>query len=104
MDVIPVVKLALLVFAAFGFVGAGAALAVARLHDLESGDTDLGLRALAFVLAVFSAICTMSAAGLSGVAAFGGVIVWCSYVLWAQHVGVFRIEYYKPRASEPAGR
>ena len=101
---IPVVKLALLTFGALGFVGAGAALAVARLHDLDSGDTDLGMRALAFVLAVFSAICTVSAAGFSGVAAFGGVIVWCSYVLWAQRVGVFRIEYFKPRASEPAGR
>lgn len=101
---IPVVELALLMFAALGFAGAGAALAVARLHNLDSGETDLGMRALAFVLAVFSAICTVSATGFVGVAAFGGVIVWCSYVLWAQRVGVFRIEYFKPRASEPAGR
>ena len=101
---IPLVKVALLLFAAIGFSGAGAALAVGRLHDLESGDADIGMRALAAVLAVFSAICTVSAAGFIGVAAFGGVIVWCSYVLWAQRVGVFRIEYFKPRASEPAGR
>jgi hypothetical protein len=104
VEVIPVVKIALLLFAAIGFSGAGAALAIGRLHDLDSGDTDIGMRALAFVLAVFSAICTVSAAGFVGVAAFGGVIVWSSYVLWAQRVGVFQIEHFKPRASEPAGR
>jgi hypothetical protein len=104
VEVIPVIKLALLMFAALGFAGAGAALAVGRMHDLESGDHDIGMRALALVLAVFSAICTASAAGVAGVAAFGGVIMWCSYVLWAQRIGVFRIEYFKPRASEPAGR
>jgi hypothetical protein len=102
--VISVVKVALLMFAALGFIGAGAALAIGRLHDLDSGETDLGMRALACVLALFSAICTVSAAGYLGVAAFGGVIAWCSYVLWAQRVGVFRIEYFSPRASEPAGR
>lgn len=101
---IPVIKIALLLFAALGFVGAGAALAVGRLHDLDRGDADLGMRVLAFVLAAFGAMCTASAAGFVGVVAFGGVIVWCSYVLWAQRVGVFRIEYFKPRASEPAGR
>ena len=101
---IPVVKVALLLFAALGFTGAGAALAIGRLHDLDSGELDLGMRALACVLAVFSAICTVSAAGFVGVAAFGGVIVWSSYVVWAQRLGVFRIEYFKPRASEPASR
>jgi hypothetical protein len=102
--VIPAIKIALLVFATLGFTGAGVALAIARLRYLDNGETDIGMRALAFVLCVFSAICTTSAAGFMGVAAFGGVIVWSSYVLWAQHVGVFRIEYFKPRASEHAGR
>jgi hypothetical protein len=100
----PAVKIVLLIFAGLGFAGAGAALAIGRLRELNEGDTDVGMRGLAFVLALFSAACTVSAAGLMGVAAFGGVIVWSSYVLCAQHVGVFRIEYFKPRESEPAGR
>jgi fatty acid desaturase len=102
--VIPAVKVLLLLFAALGFAGAGGALAIGRLRELNEGDADVGMRALAFVLALFSATCTISAAGLLGVIAYGGVIVWCSYVLCAQHVGVFRIELFKPRASEPAGR
>lgn len=100
----PAVKIVLLVFAAMGFAGVGAALAIGRLRELNEGETDVAMRALAFVLAVFSAACTVSAAGLLGVVAFGGVIVWSSYVLCAQHVGVFRVEYVNPRESEPAGR
>jgi hypothetical protein len=98
------VKIVLLLFAALGFAGAGAALAIGRLRELNDGDPDVGMRALAFVLALFSGACTVSAAGLMGVIAYGGVITWCSYILCAQHVGVFRIEFFKPRASEPAGR
>ena len=98
------VKIALLIFAALGFAGAGAALAVGRLRQLTDGEADFGMRSLAFVLAAFSAICTVSAAGYVGVLAFGGVIVWCSYVLSAQHVGVFTIELFKRRESEPASR
>lgn len=98
------VKIALLVFAALGFAGAGAALAVGRLRQLNDGEADIGMRTLALVLALFSAICTVSATGYSGVLAFGGVIAWCSYVLCAQHVGVFTIEFFKPRESEPASR
>ena len=101
---IPVVKIVLLLFAALGFAGAGAALAVGRLRELNDGQTDVGMRALAFVLSLFSAACTISAAGLVGVIAYGGVILWSSYVLCAQHIGVFRIEHFSPRASEPAGR
>jgi hypothetical protein len=100
----PAVKIVLLLFAALGFAGAGAALAIGRLRELGEGDPDVGMRALAFVLCLFSGACTISAAGYAGVAAFGGVIVWASYILCAQHVGVFRIEYFKPRESEPAGR
>ena len=98
------VKIALLIFAALGFAGAGAALAVGRLRQVNDGEPDVGMRALAFVLALFSAICTISAAGYIGVLAFGGVVAWCSYVLCAQHMGVFTIEFFKPRESEPASR
>lgn len=98
------VKIALLIFAALGFGGAGAALAVGRLRQITDGEPDIGMRALAVVLALFSAICTVSATGFAGVLAFGGVVGWCSYVFTAQHVGVFTIEFFKPRASEPAQR
>lgn len=98
------VNIALLVFAALGFGGAGAAFAVARLRELQEGEADFGMRGLAFVLASFSAICTSAAGGLFGVVAFGGVISWASYVFCAQRIGVFRIELYRPRASAPARR
>ena len=101
---IPAVKIVLLLFAALGFAGAGAALAIGRLRELSEGESDVGMRALAFVLCIFSGACTISAAGYLGVAAFGGVVVWTSYVLCAQHVGVFRVEYVNQRESEPAGR
>ena len=101
---ISVVKVALLLFAGLGFVGVGAAWAVGRARELQEGENDLGMRALACALAMFSAACTMTAVGLVGVLAFGGVVVWCSYVICAQHVGVFRIETAEPRESEPASR
>ena len=100
----PAVKIVLLIFAALGFAGAGASLAIGRLRELNDGEADLGMKALAFVLCLFSGACTITAAGFLGVAAFGGVIVWSSYVLSAQHVGVFRIEYANPRETEPARR
>ena len=98
------VKIMLLFFAALGFAGAGAALAVARLRQLREGIGDTGMRGLAFILSLFSAMCTMTVAGAMGIIAFGGVIVWCSYVLCAQRIGVFRIELYRPRAGAPARR
>lgn len=101
---IPAVKIGLLLFAALGFAGAGAALAVGRLREFNEGDADVGMRALAFVLCLFSAACTINAAGYLGVVAYGAVIVWASYVLCAQHIGVFRIEHLNQRESEPAGR
>jgi hypothetical protein len=91
--VIPFVKIALLLFAALGFAGVGAALAVGRLRELQEGNSDLGMRCLASVLAVFAAACTISAAGFIGIIAFGGVIAWCSYVFCAHRMGVFSIEH-----------
>lgn len=100
----PTVRVALLIFAAAGFAGVGRSLAIARLHELRQGDSDLGMRALAFVLMFFSAMCLVPVAGYTGVAAFGGVVSWFSYVWSAQRIGVFSIELYKPRASAHARR
>jgi hypothetical protein len=85
-------RLMLLVFALIGFSAAGAALAVARHHLLSDGERDYGLGAIAVMFALFGALCTTVASGLFGVIAFGGVVVWASYLLMAQHLGLFRIE------------
>ena len=100
----PTVKIALLVFAAAGFAGVGGSLAVARLHELQQGDSDLGMRAVAVVLTFFSGMCLVPVAGYLGVIAVGGVVSWFSYVLCAQRIGMFSIELYKPRAGAHAGR
>jgi hypothetical protein len=104
MFVIPFVKIALLLFAALGFAGAGAALAVGRLRELQEGDSDFGMRALAVVLAVFSAACTISAAGFLGIVAFGAVVGWFSYVICAHRIGVFSIEHLQTPERAPAER
>ena len=98
------VTVVLLLFAALGYAGVGAAWAIGRSRELQTGENDIGMRAMAFALALFSAACTITVVGLSGVLAFGGVIVWCSYVICAQRAGVFRIEHSEPRESEPASR
>jgi hypothetical protein len=102
--VIPFVKVALLLFAALGFAGAGAALAVGRLRELQEGESDFGMRALGMVLAIFSGACTISAAGFLGIIAFGAVISWFSYVLCAHRIGVFSIEHLSAPESTPARR
>ena len=101
---IPFVKIALLSCAALGFVGVGAALAVGRLRELQEGNSDLGMRGLAGVLGIFSAACTISAAGFVGILAFGGVIAWCSYVFCSHRIGVFSIEHLQAPESAPAQR
>lgn len=85
-------EIILLLFAVIGFGGAGASLAVARCRWLEEGDRDVGMWGVAGMLFVFGALCTVVASGLSGVCAFGLVSVWASYVVMAQHLGMFRIE------------
>lgn len=97
---IPFVKIALLLFAALGFAGVGAALAVGRLRELQEGNSDFGMRGLAAVLGIFSAACTISAAGFIGIIAFGGVIGWTSYVFCAHRVGVFSIEHLQPEQQK----
>ncbi len=82
----------LLLFALVGFGGTGASLAVARSRWLDEGDRDLGMWGVAAMLLVFGTLCTLVATGIPGVCAFGSVVIWGSYVLMAQHLGVFRVE------------
>lgn len=82
----------LLAFALVGFGGAGASLAVARARWVEEADRDVGMWGVAAMLGVFGALCTLVATGLAGLGAFGPVAIWASYVLMAQHLGLFRIE------------
>ncbi|NIU74951.1 MAG: hypothetical protein GWN71_15610 [Gammaproteobacteria bacterium] len=91
----------LLVFALVGFAGAGAALAVARYRLVTEGERDLGLGGIAVMFLTFGALCTVAASGLFGVLAFGGVVLWASYVLMARRLGLFRIEV---RPSPPPQR
>lgn len=85
-------QLVLLLFAVVGYGGAGASLAVARQRRLTDGERDLGMLAVAAMLFVFGALCTVVGVGVAGVFAFGGVVTWASYVLTAQHMGIFRID------------
>jgi fatty acid desaturase len=94
-------RLMLLVFAAVGFAGAGAALAVIRSRMLVEGERDLGLTGIAAMFALFGALCTVAASGVFGVIAFGGVVVWASYVIMARHLGLFIIE---ARSAPPPER
>ena len=95
----------LLLFAAMSFAGAGVALAIARSRELEEVGTDLGMRTVATLLAVFGATCSILSAGLSSVLAFGAVIGWAAYVLTAQRIGVFEIIQPNPPFEDTvAGR
>ena len=91
-------SLVLLLFAAVGFAGAGATLAHARSRVAEDPRADAGLVGVAFMLAGFGALCTEAATGWIGVPAFGGAVVWTSYVMTSQQIGRFSIE---TRASAP---
>jgi hypothetical protein len=85
-------RIMLMLFAAIGFGGAGAALAVARQRFAHEGERDVGMVGVAALLIVFAALCAIVGSGMLGVAAFGGVVLWTSYVATAQRVGLFRIE------------
>ena len=101
---ISAINIILLTFAAAGFAGAGAALAVGRARQLMEGEADFGMRVVAIVLMVFAALCTSEAAGLLGVMAFGSVITWSSYVLSAHRIGVFRIAHFESLDPEHVER
>jgi hypothetical protein len=94
-------RIMLLLFALVGFAGAGAALAMARYRLLGEGERDLGLGGIAAMFLAFGTLCTVAASGLFGVLAFGGVVVWASYLFMAQRLGLFRIE---ARPSLPTER
>ena len=84
--------LVLLTFAAVGFTGAGAAIAVARHRWSTDAERDYGMLGVTAMLLVFGGLCTAVSTGLSGLLAFGGVITWASYVGAAQRIGLFRVE------------
>jgi formate hydrogenlyase subunit 3/multisubunit Na+/H+ antiporter MnhD subunit len=85
-------RLILLLFALVGFTGAGASIAVSRHRDLTDGESDMGMLAVAVMLFIFGALCTVVATGLVGVLAFGGISLWVSYVATAQRIGLFTVQ------------
>lgn len=93
-------QLILLVFAFVAFGGAGASFAVARFRRFSEGERDLGMAGVAVMLLLFGALCTIVGVGLSGVLAFGSVVLLTGYVLMAQHIGLFRIESARPPRPE----
>lgn len=96
-------RIVLVCFAVIGFTGAGASLAVARQRYVTDRESDLGMLAVSVMLLVFAALCTAVAAGTSGVLAFGGVVLWASYVVTAQRVGLFRVEVSRHEESAVEG-
>jgi hypothetical protein len=99
----PGLRLVLVFFAVVGFTGAGASLAVARRRYVADHESDIGMLAVSVMLIVFAALCTAVATGASGVLALGGVLVWASYVVTAQRVGLFRVEVSRHEESAVEG-
>ena len=95
------VRFLLLLFALVGFAGAGSALAMARYRGRTEGERDIGLLGIAAMFITFGVLCTLAASGIFGVLAFGGVVLWGSYLLAAQRVGLFRIEARTAVPVEP---
>lgn len=93
-------QLVLMLFAVVGYGGAGVSLAVARCRKVADGARDLGMLGVAAMLFLFAALCTAVAVGFTGILAFGGVVLWASYVFMAQHLGLFRIETNRPPSPE----
>ncbi|MGH7576709.1 MAG: hypothetical protein ACREM1_16495 [Longimicrobiales bacterium] len=96
-------RVVLLLFAIVGFTAAGASLAVARNRFVSERENDFGMMAVSIMLILFAALCTHVAVGFVGVFAFGGVVLWASYVATAQRVGLFRIEVNRPEETPVAG-
>jgi hypothetical protein len=85
-------RIILMLFAVVGFAGAGASLAVARHRFVSDRESDLGMLAVSVMLLVFATLCTAVASGIAGIFAFGGVLLWASYVVTAQRMGLFRVD------------
>ena len=98
------IAITLMLFAAIAFAGAGVAWAVARAREVNEAQSDFGMRTVTTLLLLFGAACTMVAAGLIGVLAYGGVIAWFSYVCAAHRLGVFRIQHVQSQADKPIER
>ena len=94
------IALALMVFAAFGFAGAGIALAIARGREVTEAETDLGMRTVALLLLLFGGACAFVALGFAAILGFGGAVGWFCYMLAGHRIGIFRIEQ-PPQYSEP---
>jgi hypothetical protein len=92
----------LMLFALVGFGGAGAAMAVARQRLAADGERDLGMLGVAGMLVAFATLCASVASGMAGVLAFGGTVLWVSYVGTAQRIGLFTIETGRLEAA-PTG-
>lgn len=93
-------QLVLLIFATLGYAGAGASLAVSRQRRLAEGERDLGMLGVTAMLLLFATLCTVVSVGVAGVLAFGGVVLWVSYIFMAQRIGLFRIEAGGPPSTE----
>lgn len=93
-------RLVLMSFAVVAYAGTGSSLAVIRHRSLMDGEADWGMAGVAVLLLTFAALCTALAVGWSGVAAFGGVVVFASYVFMAQHIGLFDVDA-RPERPEP---
>lgn len=91
----------LLLFATLGFAGAGSAMALARHRARTEDARDPGLYGITGMFLAFAILCTLAASGISGVLAFGGVVVWAGYVIMAQRLGLFSIEARMLAAPEP---
>ena len=83
--------LILLLFAAIGFSGAGAALGVARARAHADGERDVGMLGVGTLLFAFATLCAAVLSGFSGVCAIGSALTWASYLFTAQRMGVFRV-------------
>lgn len=92
----------LLIFALVGFAGTGASLAIARQRQLSDGERDLGMIGVAGMLFVFGSLCTAVGVGLSGVFAFGGVVLWAAYVMTAERIGLFKVSAAGVEEHAPA--
>jgi threonine/homoserine efflux transporter RhtA len=95
------IRFLLLLFALVGFAGAGSAFALARHRARIEEEQDVGLFAVAGMFLLFGILCTLAASGLFGILAFGGVVLWASYVIMAQRVGLFSIEARIVAPPEP---
>jgi threonine/homoserine efflux transporter RhtA len=93
-------QVVLLGFAAVGYAGTGASLAVARGRSRLDGERDPGMIGVAIMLFIFGTLCTLASSGPLGVIAFGGLTLWIGYVVTAQRIGLFRIETAWPEHVE----